>query len=188
MRIAGWALLVLAGGAVLGQLYGASFPGEPSGAFYVATLALIPLFAIWCVVGVALRRSAGRRDWAVMLASPVLVIVGIVLICTSVPLQLHWLAVRPSFERALQEFNDDASVGAHPHRIADYPIDHVAHRTDNFVDFAYRNDENGWDGFAYSADGNAPQTVHQPSGDYVIASAKRLGPHWFAFQSYHTMR
>lgn len=187
MRVAGWALLVLTGCAVLGQLYGASFPGEPSGAFYVATLALIPLFVIWCVGGIALRRKARRRDWAMMLASPLLVIAGIALVCTSIPLQLHWRIAQPGFERALQAFDEDATTGDEPHRIAGYPIDHIARRADNFVDFTRRNDENGWDGFAYSDDGSAPQTVHQPAGDYVIASVARLGPHWFAFQSFHTV-
>ncbi|MGW4097924.1 hypothetical protein [Mycobacterium sp. NPDC004974] len=186
MRIAGWALLTLTGFAVVGQLYGASFPGDPSDIFYVATLASIPLLVIWCVVGVALRRTAGRRDWAVMLASPALVIAGIALICTNVPLQLHWRMAQPSFERALQAFNQDATFGKHPGHIAGYPIEYISGRSDNFVDFTYRDDQNGWNGFAYSADGSAPQTEHKSSGDYVISWTKRLGPHWFAFQSYHT--
>jgi hypothetical protein len=78
-----------------------------------------------------------------------------------------------------------SEFGQHPAHIADYPIQHFARRTDNFVDFTYRNDQNGWDGIAYSADGSAPHTVQRPAGDHVIASAKLLGAHWFAFQSYH---
>lgn len=77
--------------------------------------------------------------------------------------------------------------GKHPEHIAGYPIEYISGRADNFVDFTYRDDQNGWNGFAYSADGNPPQTEHKSSGDYVIGWAKRLGPHWFAFQSYHTM-
>jgi hypothetical protein len=188
MRIASWVLLALTGCAVLGLLYGMSFPGEPSGAFYVAALALVPLFVIWCVVGIALRRTAGRRTWAVMLAGPALAIAGIVLACTSVPLQLHWRLAQPSFERALDAFDSDATFGHQPHRIAGYSVDAISRRADNFVDFSRRDDMNGWDGFAYSADGSEPQTVHLSGSDYVIAWAKRLGPHWFAFESYHTMR
>lgn len=187
-RLAGWALLVLTGCAVLGLLYGASFPGEPSDVLYAAVLSLVALFVIWCVVAVALRGGAGRREWAVLLASPALVIAGIGLACTSVPLQLHWRAAQPSFERALQAFDNDAAFGRQPHRIAGYTVDSVGHRTDNFIDFVRHDDMNGFDGFAYSADGSAPRTVHQPAGDYVISWVKRLGPHWFAFQSYHTMR
>lgn len=123
-----------------------------------------------------------------MLACPVLVIAGIVLACTSLPLQLHWWVAQPSFERALQAFDSDAAFGRQPHRFAGYSVDAISHRTDNFVDFSRRDDMNGSDGFAYSVDGSEPRTVHQPAGDHVIASAKRLGPRWFAFQSYHTMR
>ncbi|MEV0671734.1 hypothetical protein [Mycobacterium sp. NPDC050441] len=187
MRGASWVLLALTGCAVLGLLYGSSFPGEPSDAFYFAALALVPLFVSWCVVGIALRRKAGRWDRVLMVASPALVITGIVLVCTSVPLHLHWRMAQPSFDRALQTFTGDAAFGRHPGHIAGYPIEYIARRTDNFVDFTYRDDQNGWNGFAYSVDGNAPQTEHKSSGDYVIASAKRLGAHWFAFQSYHTM-
>lgn len=187
MRIAGWALLALTGCAVVGLVYGSSFPGEPSGVFYVAALALVPLFVIWCVVGIALRRKAGRWDWAVMLASPALVIAGIVLVCTTVPLQLHWRMAQPSFERARQAFDEDATFGKHPGHIAGYPIEHISRGADNFVTFTYRDDQNGWNGFAYSADGSAPRTEHNVAGDNVIGWAKQLGPHWFAFQSYHTM-
>lgn len=187
MRFAGLGLLALTGCAVAGLLYGVSFPGGPSDAFHVAALALVPLFAIWCVVRSALRRKAGQRDRTVLLASPALAIAGIMLACTTIPLQLHWRWAQPSFERALQSVERDANFGNHPSHIAGYAIEYIGRRTDNFVDFTYSNDVNGRDGFAYSADGSAPQTEHSSSGDYVIDWAKRLGPHWFAFQSYHTM-
>ncbi|ART69622.1 hypothetical protein BTO20_14395 [Mycobacterium dioxanotrophicus] len=187
MRIASWVLLVLTASAVLGLLYGMSFPGEPSDAFYIAALALVPLFVVWCVIGIALRRRAARRDWVAMLACPVLIVAGIALACTSIPLQLHWWVAQPSFEAALTAFESDETFGHQPHHIGGYTVEDISRRTDNFVDFSRRDDMNGADGFAYSVDGSAPQTVHHAAGDYVMASVKRLGPHWFAFQSYHTM-
>lgn len=186
-RFAGWVLLVLTGCAVLGLLYGMSFPGEPSDAFYIGALALVPLFIIWCGVGIALRGRAGRRDRAVMLASPALVIVGIGLACTNVPLQLHWRVAQSAFEADLTAFESDETFGHQPHRIAGYTVEDISRRTDNFIEFSRRDDMNGSDGFTYSVDGSAPQTVHHVASDYVMASVKRLGPHWFAFQSYHTM-
>ncbi|ORA35583.1 hypothetical protein [Mycobacterium aquaticum] len=187
MRIASWVLVALTATAVLGLLYGMSFPGEPSDAFYISALALVPLFVIWCVVAIVLLRKAARRDWVMTLACPVLVVGGIALACTSVPLQLHWWAAQPSFEAALTAFESDETFGHRPHHIAGYTVEDISRRTDNFIDFSRRDDMNGSDGFAYSVDGSAPQTVHHVESDYVMASVKRLGPHWFAFQSYHTM-
>ncbi|GAS90348.1 hypothetical protein [Mycolicibacterium brisbanense] len=187
MRIANWVLLALTASAVVGMLYGMSFPGEPSDAFIVAALTLVPLFIVWCVVAVVLWLKGGRRDWPAILACPVLVIAGIALACTNIPLQLHWWVAQPSFEAALTAFESDETFGHRPHRIAGYTVEDISRRTDNFVDFSRRDDMNGADGFAYSVDGSPPETVHHAASDYVMASVKRLGPHWFAFQSYHTM-
>ncbi|MGV0784869.1 hypothetical protein [Mycolicibacterium sp. XJ775] len=188
-RFAGWVLPIVVGFVLIGVMVGASAPGDPGILFYISALLLFALAFAWLVAVVRLLSGSGRRprQWIAVVAPPILTLVAFLLIHAGVPIQIRWYTAQPAFERALQAFNENATFGEHPGHIAGYPIEYISGRADNFVDFTYRDDQNGWNGFAYSADGNPPQTEHKSSGDYVIGWAKRLGPHWFAFQSYHTM-
>lgn len=188
-RFAGWGLPILVGCALLGMMVGASAPGEPLMIFDISALLLFALAFGWLVAVIRLLSSSGRgpRRWIAAAVPPALTLVAFLLIHAGVPIQIRWYTAQPSFERALQAFDRDADFGSRPGNIAGYPVEYIARRADNFVEFTYRDDQNGWNGFAYSADGSAPQTEHKSSGDYVIDWAQRLGPHWFAFQSHHTV-
>lgn len=181
MRTANWIVLALTTVAVGALMYGMSFPGEPSDAFFISVMAMVPLFVIWCIVGIVGWTGGTRRDRAVILAGPALVLVGVGLSGTHVPLKLHWWVARPAFERALA-VPDTRSIGP----VAGYPAADIF-RDDNFVDFCYRNDMNGSDCFAYSTDGTPPQTKRRVGGESLVTSVKRLGAHWFALERYHTM-
>ena len=188
MRSTGWTLPILVTFALTGMMYGATVPGEQPAVFDISALLLMALTLAWLVAVVRqLTVSGEHRNWFALVASPALVLTALLLIHAGVPLQLRWYTAEPAFTQALRAFERDPAFGRNPGQISGYPIEYITRRADNFVDFTYRNDQNGWDGITYSADGSEPRTVHHSAGNYVIHWAQRLGAHWFAFEGYQTV-
>lgn len=111
-RFAGWVLPIVVGFVLIGVMVGASAPGDLGILFYISALLLFALAFAWLVAVVRLLSGSGRRprQWIAVVAPPILTLVAFLLIHAGVPIQIRWYTAQPAFERALQAFNENATL------------------------------------------------------------------------------